>query len=875
MLNCIDKTIPVKPTIFIVHLFVLLLTCCPTYGQVVFSDDFSDLTSPSWTSTGNLGGSAWDVFRSGVDWGARRNDMPVQLEISNDISGSGNVSGYGMVTTSASSFTAPYNTILSDGGVVTWTFNMRQIRTDPSGFDAGNYGVAFIFAGEDASTNSTGNGYAIVLGQGGSTDQIRLVRYTTGIAGNSGLTNIISSNTSGLSDFGTEYLSIKVTFNPCLGGVWELFLRNDGGSAFADPLSGSLTSQGTATDNTYTGTTLDMMAAYWQGSTTANQTAFFNNVTVSVEDIPSATLGTDPSVCAGITTADLPYSNLIGGANQYDITWDVIALGEGFVDVNNDLLPSSPIALTIPGSAAPDIYNGSITLINSSTGCESEAYTFTVTIHPLPVMDCPNDTSLCSNEPSYTLTGGSPLGGTYSGSGVSGGVFDPALANSGVNTITYAYTDVNGCSNTCTFDITVFTAPVAIAGSYGPDCLDGADIALIGMPAGGTWTGSGVTGDFFDPSYGTQTLTYTYTDMNGCTDTDQTTIIITSCADPSTMQWILLREGEQFGPCTSNSDCDENVVCYGLEYTPLYSGVLTSYTTGFFMDCDNGSNPVISNLSCVMNNNSQTLDFCSQVDSILFNSSGNSGNISVTKGVSVIIHQICFTIPSNNTMIITRDDVIGLSASIDSVGSGGFETDEVSNYPVESIDSMVICAILPLRWLRFQARAQNGLASLLEWQTSDEFNTSHFEIQRSQGSDDIFKTIGYVQSKAVSANINSYSFIDEQAKSGRNYYRLKQVDIDDRFQYSPIRVVSFHASEILVEAWPNPAQGLLNVHLNSVEQKGKIELVDLSGRKVFAEDFASDINHYEILLENITAGVYMLIVTSGEYRHVQKVVVLE
>ena len=78
-------------------------------------------------------------------------------------------------------------------------------------------GVAFILAGQAAATNATGSGYAVVLGQSLGTDPVRLVRYTAGITGNGTLTNIITSNTAGLTDFGAEYLSVRVTYNPCNG----------------------------------------------------------------------------------------------------------------------------------------------------------------------------------------------------------------------------------------------------------------------------------------------------------------------------------------------------------------------------------------------------------------------------------------------------------------------------------------------------------------------------------------------------------------------------------------------------------------------------------------------------------------------------------
>ncbi|MCD4730283.1 MAG: T9SS type A sorting domain-containing protein, partial [Bacteroidales bacterium] len=49
--------------------------------------------------------------------------------------------------------------------------------------------------------------------------------------------------------------------------------------------------------------------------------------------------------------------------------------------------------------------------------------------------------------PPFTLTGGLPLGGEYTGPGVANGIFNPAAAGLGMHTITYTYTDINLCSN--------------------------------------------------------------------------------------------------------------------------------------------------------------------------------------------------------------------------------------------------------------------------------------------------------------------------------------------------------------------------------------------------------------------------------------------
>jgi hypothetical protein len=284
---------------FLLFILILLLggMTQQVWGQTtVFVDDFSTEQNAAWTTSGTIGSSSWSVNRSGADWGARRNTSPAQLELTNDASGTANVNGWVFANVSTSGFSSPYNTTLnSNTGTVTWTFNMRQIRPDPAGFGSGSYGVAFILAGSSQNANNTGSGYAVVLGQSGSTDPIRLAKYNNGLGT---LTNILTSNTSGLTDFGAEYLSIKVTYNPSTN-TWELFLRNDGSSAFADPSAGSLTSQGTAVDNAYTGIELSYLGGYWQGSTGANLMAFFDNVKVTVAEAGTPSITINPSSLTG------------------------------------------------------------------------------------------------------------------------------------------------------------------------------------------------------------------------------------------------------------------------------------------------------------------------------------------------------------------------------------------------------------------------------------------------------------------------------------------------------------------------------------------------------------------------------------------------
>ncbi|MFL5764888.1 MAG: M4 family metallopeptidase [Bacteroidia bacterium] len=93
--------------------------------------------------------------------------------------------------------------------------------------------------------------------------------------------------------------------------------------------------------------------------------------------------------------------------------------------------------------------------------------------------------SVCVTDPSFTLTGGSPSGGTYSGAGVSGTTFDPATAGTGSHPITYSYTDGGGCSNSVSQ--TVYVDGACVPTGLGSS-TQLAGVSLYPNPTGGTFT---------------------------------------------------------------------------------------------------------------------------------------------------------------------------------------------------------------------------------------------------------------------------------------------------------------------------------------------------------------------------------------------------
>ncbi|NRA10831.1 MAG: T9SS type A sorting domain-containing protein, partial [Crocinitomicaceae bacterium] len=88
-------------------------------------------------------------------------------------------------------------------------------------------------------------------------------------------------------------------------------------------------------------------------------------------------------------------------------------------------------------------------------GCSATSSPINVIVNALPTVTLSALAAVCNYTAAFSLSGGSPAGGSYSGTGVTGGSFDPSVAGNGTHTITYDYTDVNGCSASAQQDIFV------------------------------------------------------------------------------------------------------------------------------------------------------------------------------------------------------------------------------------------------------------------------------------------------------------------------------------------------------------------------------------------------------------------------------------
>ncbi len=201
-----------------------------------------------------------------------------------------------------------YNPVLTNNNCqMVWQFNMRQPQNNPSGVDQSEYGVAFVLAASNSNI-TTGSGYAVVLGEQGGTDRLRLVRYANGFS-NSNLINVISNN----NDYSNEFFAVKVIYDPS-NDSWQLFQASNNLS-FPDPASVNTTYSRigvTTIDNSLTSTNLPFLACFWNHAN-QNVEALFDNIYLPTPP-PASPVVTSQNF---LTTDNATIASLPNGGGNY------------------------------------------------------------------------------------------------------------------------------------------------------------------------------------------------------------------------------------------------------------------------------------------------------------------------------------------------------------------------------------------------------------------------------------------------------------------------------------------------------------------------------------------------------------------------------
>ena len=216
---------------------------------------------------------------------------------------------------------------------------------------------------------------------------------------------------------------------------------------------------------------------------------------------------------------------------------------------------------------------------------------------------------------------------------------------------------------------------------------------------------------------------------------------------------------------------------------------------------------------------------------------------------------------------------------------GGSETDPHSFlYAIATGDTTINVELVS-----FNASVVNNDVTL-NWKTATEINNAGFEIQRKIYEDANintgWNTIGFVEGNGTTINQSGYSFVDGGVNAGRYRYRLKQIDFDGSFEFSPEVEVEVSSPEefTLEQNYPNPfnPSTVIRYTIPSVGTS-LIKFVQLKVYDVLGNEIATLVNEekqpgvYEVEFDAsiLSSGTYFYKLKAAEFFETNKMILLK
>ena len=173
---------------------------------------------------------------------------------------------------------------------------------------------------------------------------------------------------------------------------------------------------------------------------------------------------------------------------------------------------------------------------------------------------------------------------------------------------------------------------------------------------------------------------------------------------------------------------------------------------------------------------------------------------------------------------------------------------------------------LPIELLTFSARPETSNVRL-NWSTASEENNEGFEIQYSKDGEN-WEYLDFMDGAGFSNVQINYEYLHKTPRIGWNYYRLKQIDFDEKYSYSQVEAVEFKVEENMpIHIFPNPTKGEFTV----MNFEGTGYVFSMEGKLLFEfKDNEIDSN-LEIQISHLPRGVYNILLVNKFGERINKI----
>ena len=175
---------------------------------------------------------------------------------------------------------------------------------------------------------------------------------------------------------------------------------------------------------------------------------------------------------------------------------------------------------------------------------------------------------------------------------------------------------------------------------------------------------------------------------------------------------------------------------------------------------------------------------------------------------------------------------------------------------------------LPVKFLGFSL-ARKSNAVLVEWSTTEEINAGHFDIERSLDARS-WSAVASLPAKGNSSGVVHYSFTDKLNTSSVIYYRIRQVDMDGKFVYTPVKTIQTnHTAQVNISS----VQGSILVQFEK-EIKGSvmIRLINLNGQVISHQSISTPVG--QVILQSPVKGNLVVSVSNEKDMKTNRMVAL-